>query len=192
MATAAKPTSSTYEFFNCFKCGMSLMGPDTKLRFHPRDTGLGYPGNTIEFLWEVIFPPPYTGTFSNLHGLKILAEGKEKYSSEYQESGDFYIKFQVDGFFRVERKLKHECAPLPKLTREQALVIWQNRECCLNLSDVTPEDLEWLYKQSGRPFAVGAESISCKERPKTPSDTSELASKSGLVEAHKIDPTLPK
>lgn len=144
MTTAVK-TSSTYVFYNCHKCGMSLTGPDTKLRFHPRDTSLGS-YNTIESVAKVIFPPPYTGTFSNHNGLKILANGENKYSSNYEGDGDFYITFQPDGSFKISRDPQHVCVPLPKLTREEMLALWQKGES-FYMSDVNHEDWVWLCNQ---------------------------------------------
>jgi hypothetical protein len=119
---------------------MSLTGPDTKLRFYPRDTRLSS-HTKAESIVAVIFPPPYTGKFSNQNGLKISANGEDKYSSKYE--GDFYITFQPDGSFRISHHTEHVCVPLPKLTREQLLALRQTGKS-FYVSDVSHEDFVWF------------------------------------------------
>ena len=213
MTTAVKPPPPTYVYYNCHKCGMSLTGPDTKLRFHPRDTRLGNLNKKTESVREVIFPGPYTGTFSNINGLRILANGKEKYSSYRQGDGDFYIEFQPDGSFKV-RDREHVCVPLPKLTREEILALRQKGESPY-MSDISPEDWAWvldlpasdlaklpesipskktptacedpvlLRDQPINAIAESSESISSKERAKASSDANETTSTIYLFEALK-------
>jgi hypothetical protein len=184
MATVVKPTSSTYVFYNCHKCGMSLTGPDTKLRFHRRDTERRW--GCVASVINVIFPSPYTGVFSSYDGLKILANGKEKYNYVYQyhKERDFYIKFQTDGSFQVECYSEHVCVPFPKLTREEIFALWQNGKRPY-FSDISPEDQEWVLDPPASDIAKLKESISSKKRLSTSSDTNEPTNKTYISEVLK-------